>query len=74
MREENWRRRATGAAQAMMGRAMRAFGNVFGSRRAKLEGRAEEIRGRTNVKGAKLAGRIEGGIRQAGGAIKRRTG
>jgi len=50
---------------------MQTFGRLFGSRRIRVEGRAEELRGKANVERAKLTERVERHVQQAGERLGR---
>jgi hypothetical protein len=49
---------------------MQFFGRMFRKRILALEGRAEELRGRVNVKRGKVTRRIVGGVQRASGAVR----
>jgi uncharacterized protein YjbJ (UPF0337 family) len=74
MGTENIKREATGAAQTVVGRIKRAVGRLFGSRRAQVEGGAEELRGRANVAAGKAGERIEEAAKETAGRAKELEG
>jgi hypothetical protein len=66
MRARNLKTRAVGAVERLVGRFMRVFGHLFGSRRIELEGRAVELRGRADVARARAVARIAQSPRNLG--------
>ena len=74
MRQENIKQQAQGFLEQIGGRLKCAFGRMFHHEHVEAEGRAEELRGKAEVEGAKTAERREGKVEETAGGVQRTIG
>jgi uncharacterized protein YjbJ (UPF0337 family) len=65
MQKEDVERQVKGTAQTFMGRIKEGFNRLFGSRRGQIEGKVEELRGRSNVEGGSIKEKVESKLQDA---------
>ncbi len=74
MYERNVERKVLGTVQAIVGGFKRAFGRLMGHERMEVAGRADELRGRSDIDRGMRAERREGTMEEAAGALERKAG